>query len=149
MFMLTPTSTFIQPCRIKSVTLLFLLLTVGFTDAFSQAKAGDLKFTGETRIYNTVRITAAKPRIDGVLDDACWQEGEWGGDYRQQMPTEGARPSQKTELKILYDNENIYVAIKAYDNEPEKTDRQMARRDEFSGDIVGVNFDSYFDHRTS
>jgi hypothetical protein len=104
--------------------------------------------TGEIRIYNTVRVRSEKPRIDGVLDDACWLEGEWTGDFRQQMPTEGAKPSQKTEFKILYDNENIYVAIKAYDNEPEKIDRQMSRRDDRTGDIVGVNFDSYHDHRT-
>jgi hypothetical protein len=112
-------------------------------------RSGDqAKFNGETRIYQTVRIQSAKPKIDGVLDDACWDEGVWAGDYRQQLPAEGAAPSQKTGLKILYDSENIYVAIKAYDNEPERIDRQMARRDQFAGDIVGVNFDSYFDHRT-
>ena len=110
--------------------------------------AGDPPFTGETRIYNTVHISSGKPKIDGVLDDACWLEGEWTGNYRQNMPTEGAHPSQKTEFKILYDDENIYVAILAYDNEPDKIDRQMTRRDERLGDIVGVNFDSYFDHRT-
>jgi hypothetical protein len=106
------------------------------------------KTTAEARIYNTVRIKSTKPRIDGVLDDACWLEGEWTGNFRQQMPMEGVLPTQKTEFKLLYDNENIYVAIKAYDNEPEKIDRQMARRDERVGDIVGVNFDSYYDHRT-
>ena len=110
--------------------------------------AGDPPFTGETRIYNTVHISSGKPKIDGVLDDACWLEGEWTGNYRQNMPAEGAPPSQKTEFKILYDDENIYVAILAYDNEPDKIDRQMTRRDERLGDIVGINFDSYFDHRT-
>jgi hypothetical protein len=110
--------------------------------------ADDPPFAGETRIYNTIHIKSGKPEIDGVLDDACWLEGEWTGNYRQNMPTEGAQPSQKTEFKILYDDENIYVAILAYDNEPDKIDRQMTRRDERMGDIVGVNFDSYFDHRT-
>ncbi len=125
-----------------SVSCFFMVIFGEKTDA------GEPKYTGETRVYNTVRITSPKPKIDGVLDDACWNEGVWGRDYRQNMPVEGGKPSQKTELKILYDNENIYVAIRAYDNEPDKTDRTMARRDEFSGDIVGVNFDSYFDHRT-
>ncbi len=110
--------------------------------------ADDPPFAGETRIYNTIHIKSVKPEIDGVLDDACWLEGEWTGNYRQNMPAEGAQPSQKTEFKILYDDENIYVAILAYDNEPDKIDRQMTRRDERLGDIVGVNFDSYFDHRT-
>lgn len=110
--------------------------------------ADDPPFAGETRIYNTIHIHSDKPEIDGVLDDACWLEGEWTGTFRQNMPEEGAQPSQKTEFKILFDDENIYVAIKAFDNEPEKIDRQMTRRDERLGDIVGVNFDSYFDHRT-
>ena len=101
-----------------------------------------------TRIYNTVRIKSEKPRIDGVLDDACWLEGEWTGNFLQQMPAEGEPPSQQSEFMIVYDNENVYVAFKAYDNEPEKIDRQMARRDERTGDIVGVCFDSYHDHRT-
>ncbi len=114
----------------------------------SLAFAGDPPFSGETRIYNTIHIKSVKPKIDGVLDDACWLEGEWTGNYRQNMPAEGAPPSQKTEFKILYDDQNIYVAILAYDNEPDKIDRQMTRRDERLGDIVGVNFDSYYDHRT-
>jgi hypothetical protein len=105
-------------------------------------------FTGEKRIYHTVPIRSPAPEIDGVLDDACWLEGEWAGSFRQNMPAEGAPPSQRTEFKLLYDNENIYVAIRAYDNEPDKIDRQMTRRDERLGDIVGINFDSYHDRRT-
>ncbi|HLO60800.1 MAG TPA: DUF5916 domain-containing protein [Bacteroidales bacterium] len=117
---------------------LFLLPAV----TFAQEKP-----RGETRIYNTVKINSQTPRIDGVLDDACWSEGEWSGNYRQQMPEEGAKPSQQTKIKILYDGENMYVAFKCYDD-ANITDRQMARRDEFAGDIVGINFDSYHDHRT-
>jgi hypothetical protein len=130
-------------------SVLFLLLDMpGYTAGFQFSYPAGPGLKGETRTYNTRRIISEKPRIDGVLNDACWLEGEWSGDYRQQLPTEGAPPSQKTEMKILYDDENIYVAIRAYDNEPWKTDRQMVRRDQFAGDIVGINFDSYFDHRT-
>jgi hypothetical protein len=126
-----------------------ILSAVFFAAILNSAYSQEIKpkFTGETRIYRTLRI-AEKPKIDGVLDDACWNEGEWAGDFRQQMPAEGTKPSQQTKMKILYDNENIYVAFKCYDTEPDKTDRQLARRDEFSGDIVGLNFDSYHDRRT-
>ena len=101
------------------------------------------------RIYNTVRLAGAPPVIDGRLDDPAWKEGEWAGDYIQQMPTEGAKPSQPTEIKILYDEKNVYVAIRAYDN-PRLIHRYGTRRDkvEDSGDIVGVCFDSYNDKRT-
>jgi len=48
----------------------------------------------------------------------------------------------------LYDDKNIYVAIKAIDSEPGKIIRKAGRRDELIGDMVGINFDSYHDHRT-
>src|SRR3972149_613738 len=100
------------------------------------------------RVYNTTRLTTGKPEIDGILDDACWQTGEWAGDFVQWIPKEGAKPSQPTQLKILYDDKNIYAAIRAFDSEPDKIIRKAGRRDEFQGDAVGINFDSYHDHRT-
>jgi hypothetical protein len=103
----------------------------------------------EKRIYQTQRITEKAPAIDGRLDEPCWQEGIWIGDFLQQQPVEAAPASQKTEFKILYDDTYLYVAIRAYDNEPEKIERQLTRRDAFAGDAVGVAFDSHFDHRTA
>ena len=99
------------------------------------------------RIYNTQPLTGKPPSIDGHLDDEAWKEGEWAGDYVQQTPVEGGAPSQKTELKILYDDKNIYFAIRAYDDMA-RIAKYSSRRDEFTGDIVGVCFDSYFDKRT-
>ncbi len=100
------------------------------------------------RVYTTTRMTTAKPVIDGKLNDACWKTGEWGGDFTQWIPKEGAKPSQETQFKILYDDKNLYVAIRAFDKEPEKISRKAGRRDEFLGEQAGVNFDSYHDHRT-
>jgi hypothetical protein len=100
------------------------------------------------RIYNTTRLTTSRPVIDGVLNDECWKTGEWAGNYTQWIPNEGAKPSQPTQLKILFDNKNIYVAIRAFDNEPKKISRRATRRDEIIGDMVGINFDSYHDYRT-
>jgi hypothetical protein len=100
------------------------------------------------RSYTTTRLTSERPTIDGKLDDACWKTGEWAGDFTQWIPNEGARPSQPTHLKILYDDKNIYVAIRAFDSEPDKISRKAGRRDQFQGDAVGINFDSYHDHRT-
>ena len=100
------------------------------------------------RTYTTVRLTTPKPVIDGKLNDECWKTGEWGGDFVQWIPKEGAKPSQETQFKILYDDKNIYVAIRAFDKEPNKISRKAGRRDEFVGEQAGVNFDSYHDHRT-
>ena len=100
------------------------------------------------RVYNTTRLSTAKPVIDGKLDDDCWKTGEWGGNFTQWIPKEGAKPSQKTQFKILYDDKNLYVAIRAFDTEPGKISRKAGRRDELIGEQAGVNFDSYHDHRT-
>jgi hypothetical protein len=99
------------------------------------------------RIYQTVRLQGDPPVIDGRLDDPAWSQGDWAGDYTQQMPIEGAKPSQPTELKILYDDKHIYLAIRAYDD-PDKVHAYPGRRDDFTGDIVGVCFSSYNDKRT-
>jgi hypothetical protein len=100
------------------------------------------------RVYHATRLTGAPPKIDGRLDDACWSEGEWTGDFTQREPHEGRPGSQPTQLKILYDDRYLYVAMRAYDSELATLPRLRGQRDEFTGDIVGVNFDSYFDKRT-
>ena len=102
------------------------------------------------REYRTDVIIHSLPEIDGVLDDACWlKDGRWEGNFIQERPVEGGMPSQKTEFKILYNEEYIFIAIRAYDNEPEKIDFRPAKRDDFGGDVVGVAFDSYYDQRTA
>jgi len=100
------------------------------------------------RTYTTIRLSTAKPVIDGKLGDDCWKTGEWAGDFTQWIPKEGAKPSQETQFKILYDDKNLYVAIRAFDKEPEKISRKGGRRDLLIGEQAGVNFDSYHDHRT-
>ncbi|HET7733986.1 MAG TPA: DUF5916 domain-containing protein, partial [Paludibacter sp.] len=100
------------------------------------------------RVYNTSRLSTEKPVIDGKLNDVCWKAGEWAGNYTQWIPNEGAKPSQPTQMKILYDDKNIYVAIRAFDSIPNKIISKASRRDELSGDMVGICFDSYHDRRT-
>ena len=99
-------------------------------------------------VYTASRLTGTRPLIDGKLDDDCWKSGIWGGNFTQFIPNEGAKPSFPTEFKILYDNKNLYIALRGYDSEPDKIQRHSGIRDELEGDVMGVNFDSYHDHRT-
>lgn len=132
-----------------------ILLSVIFSTNFTSHISANISLNADSakstivRHYKIIRLTTAKPIIDGMLNDECWSTGVWAGDYTQWIPNEGAKPTQKTELKLLYDDDNIYVAIRAYDNEPEKISRRAGRRDQFEGDIVGISFDSYHDHRTA
>ncbi len=100
------------------------------------------------RTYITARAETP-PRIDGRLDDAAWDHVEWAGDFVQHSPTQGEAPTAQTAFKILYDDENLYVAYRAEDPEPEKIADILARRDHFPGDWVEINIDSFHDYRTA
>jgi hypothetical protein len=101
------------------------------------------------KVYYATR-TAIKPKIDGRLNDECWQKvGNWAGDFIQQQPNQAQPPSQQTEIKILYDDTYLYMAIKCYDDEPEKMRPVLGRRDVNTGDMAGIAIDSYNDKQTA
>lgn len=97
--------------------------------------------------YQATNITVA-PVIDGLLNDGAWSEGEWIDDFTQHEPYNGQKPTQRTEFKILFDEDNLYVAIKAFDTSPDSIIKRLTRRDQVDGDMVGIIFDSYHDLRT-
>jgi len=107
-----------------------------------------VSYSQEDKVYTTERTDKA-PRIDGLFDDSVWASMEWEGGFVQFEPNEGTEPTQRTLFKILYDDENIYVALKSLDTEPDKIEKKLSRRDAWEGDLAGLHFDSYFDKRTS
>lgn len=100
------------------------------------------------KIYQTV-FTNKPPQIDGLMNDSCWNKVEWGDDFIQTQPYENKPPSQKTAFKIVYDDNNLYVFIRAFDTEPDKISRRISRQDNFDGDMVEINIDSHFDKQTA
>jgi hypothetical protein len=99
--------------------------------------------------YKAARIALA-PVIDGTLDEEIWQkEGTWIDDFTQNEPYNGKPASQKTEFKILFDDDNLYVGIKAFDSNPDSIVNRLTRRDEADGDLVGIFLDSFHDLRTA
>ena len=103
----------------------------------------------EQRHYRATRLTVPPPEIDGNLDDAAWQTGAWSGDFTQFEPHNGRPSTEQTEFMILYDEDNIYVAIRAFDSAPDSIVARLARRDQSDGDHVAIAFDSYHDLRTA
>ena len=102
----------------------------------------------QNKTYTTQKLTSKPPLIDGKFDDACWNQVAWEGNFVQFQPYEDTLPSQKTTFAILYDDNNLYVAIKAYDSEPDKINKRLSRRDVSDGDWVGIIIDSYEDKLT-
>ncbi len=103
-----------------------------------------------TKHYTTARVKGDAPIIDGLLNDAAWDQVEWaGGDFRQVNPDKGKPASVQTKFKILYDAKNLYAIFRCYDPEPGKIVKRMSRRDSFDGDWVELHIDSYYDKRTA
>ncbi|CAM1342610.1 DUF5916 domain-containing protein [Tenacibaculum amylolyticum] len=98
--------------------------------------------------YYTKFITSV-PEIDGAITDSAWDELEWGTDFTEKDPDEGTPPTYQTKFKIGYDNKYLYVALRAFDDEPEKIEERLTRRDGFAGDRINVIIDSYHDKRTA
>ena len=98
--------------------------------------------------YKTSRITDP-PVIDGILNEALWKSGEWIDDFTQFEPYNGKPASQRTEFNIQFDDDNLYVGIKAFDTSPDSIINRLTRRDEVDGDLVAIIVDSFHDLRTA
>ncbi|HEX2977186.1 MAG TPA: DUF5916 domain-containing protein [Bacteroidales bacterium] len=103
--------------------------------------------TPEKKQYKATRINTP-PSINGTLDEQVWADGKWIDDFVQHEPYNGSKASQKTEFCVLFDDDNLYVACKAYDTSPDSIVNRLTRRDQVDGDIVVVIFDSFHDLRT-
>ena len=99
---------------------------------------------------SAVRAAAGAPRVDGRLDDPAWALAEPVTEFRQQSPRDGDPATERTEVRIVYDAEAVYVGARMFDSEPSRIAAQLGRRDNISqSDNFEVDFDSYHDHRTS
>jgi hypothetical protein len=121
---------------------IFIMSIIGFL--FFQIGFGQAT---EKKQYTATRV-GTPPFIDGILDDESWKSGTWAGNFTQNQPFSGRPESQRTEFKILYDDNNLYVAIKAYDTCPDSIVNRLSRRDQQDGDLVGIIIDSFHDLRT-
>jgi hypothetical protein len=108
-----------------------------------------LSVSGQKKNYYTARLAGEQISTDGYLNEKAWSTVEWGGEFFQIQPYKDRPPSQKTGFKILYDDNFIYVALKAFDTSPDSIVNRMSRRDDLDGDQMGIGIDSYHDLRTA
>ncbi len=107
--------------------------------------------------------TASGPVLDGVLDDEAWDAAEVISDFVQREPQERGTPSERTEARVLYDDEHLYIGFVLYDSDPGAIRATQLRRDSLrirlpgvrrnsgagSDDIVSVVLDTFHDHRNA
>ena len=94
-------------------------------------------------------ITAAPPQIDGVLDDPAWDQAAPADQFFQREPDEGAPATERTQVRILRDDDQIYIGFRCFDAEPDQIIATIMRRDDDieNDDNVQVILDTYDDRR--
>jgi len=101
-------------------------------------------------VLEAVRLQGPVPSIDGRLDEPVWQTAPVATNFVQMEPEEGAPPSERTEVRILYDDEALYVGAWMFDSSPDSIVAQLTRRDQPSySDLIWISIDSYHDRRTA
>jgi len=106
--------------------------------------------------HSNYRIPAVQvtrgPNIDGVLDDEVWKSAAVIEDFVQQEPDEGADVSERTEVRILYDAQTLYVGLRAYDSQPDAVVATEMRRDSnriLDEDNFQIILDTFMDSRSA
>ncbi len=115
--------------------ILFFLILLFFKFSFAQKKTLMTKFVSE-------KIT-----IDGKFDEEVWKNAEISKDFVTFDPDNGnpEPKDRKTEVKIVYDNDAIYIAATMYDD-PNKIMKEFSKRDGFgSADFLGVFINGFND----
>ena len=101
-------------------------------------------------------------KLDGLLTEAFWATSPVIDQFTQQEPTEGQPASEATEVRVLFDDQNLYVGIRALDSEPDRIVSRILQRDRimqaggfdqrpvFAGDdAVAILFDPFHDNRNA
>lgn len=132
---------------LTSVVLAFLvacLPTWGAADAHAQ--------TSWEQYQIGAVATQASPVLDGVLDEDAWARAGVMREFIQQEPNEGADVSERTEVRVLYDAEFLYLGVMAFDATPSAVTATEMRRDSeriLQEDNVQIILDTFKDSRSA
>ena len=102
-------------------------------------------------VVDAVAVPAHGPIVlDGRFNEEIWQQAPAIVDFQQREPDEGQPPTMRTEARMAYDAVALYVAVRAYDTDPDKLVGILTRRDQRSpSDWIRIVVDSYFDKRSA
>lgn len=128
--------------------------SVGASSAGASAPLGSSAVTRDEHGRATVRaVRLTEPlRFDGRLDEEFYRTVAPIDGFLQQLPQEGAPASEPTEMWVFFDNDNLYIAARCLDSEPDRIVANELRRDSngiFQNDNFGVALDTFLDRRNA
>jgi hypothetical protein len=134
--------------RVSRISVLGLCVClVGVADAASQNVIVD-PAAGKSA---EVTFVTAPIVIDGSLNEPAWTSTPTIGELVQRQPDTGREPTERTDIRLLRDVDNLYIGIYAYDSEPDRViGTQMARDASLTAeDRVEILLDTFRDQRSA
>ncbi|MCX3264474.1 DUF5916 domain-containing protein [Pedobacter agri] len=118
---------------------LTFLLVLSMSLAFAQDPAKQK----ELQAVRTIKT----PKIDGVLDDACWINVPIATDFFEIRPVPGRveKKDRRTEMKVLYDDVAIYVYARMYDDKDSVSHELVSRDNIGNADFISIIVDPFYD----
>ena len=107
------------------VASVFLLATAASAQVSDVMNSGRRTMTAE-RMRDDERI-----QLDGVLDEAVWGRAQHGGEFVMQEPVLGGTPTERTEIRVVFNRDHLYIGATMFDSEPDKLKGNTRKRDEF------------------
>jgi hypothetical protein len=137
--------------RDPSAKLLGLALLLSLFTGRAAAQNHDHAAMDRSQYRITVQHASRLPDIDGQLSDEAWRTAEVVGGFTQQEPAEGEPSTERTEVRLLYDAGHLYVAVHAFDSEPDGIIATEMRRDSprlLDEDNFQIILDTFRDSRS-
>ncbi len=127
---------------------LFSLIAAA-TPASAQQIQTPQRGLAESRRGASAASVDTPPVIDGLLEDPAWQAAQPLADFTQAEPADGQPASEPTEVRIVYDDEAIYVGVVCHDSDPAQIITTDTRRDTHLGnqDSFQIVFDTFRDQQ--
>lgn len=105
----------------------------------------------DSPVLKAVRLGAEEEiTIDGLLDEAAWQRAEPAADFKQSDPRNGERATERTEIRIVFNRDNLYIGAHFFDSNPKGLlGNQMVRDGDLSADdrFMWI-LDPFYDQRS-
>jgi hypothetical protein len=130
---------------------LLALFVCCFRLSVTNASALDVPSATEEAARATLSRAVSQITIDGVLDEPDWEAATPIGEIRQREPHEGEKASEATEVKLLYDSQNLYIGVMCLDSDPKHIiGTQMSRDADLSADDrIEILIDSFRDRHNA
>ena len=103
--------------------LIFIFLLFICTDLKSQSE------NREPKSFKAFPIKSEEIKLDGKLDDTFWSDITGISDFLVQEPVEGGEPTEKTTIKVAYDENYLYIGAIFYDSDPDGIKAFKMRKD--------------------